>query len=202
MTQRKLKKKAKTEKSSELKLELGVLCSILLVPDMCDDVVSVVRASDFYDEANRTLVRKKEFNIGIATATDKGLTVVVVRDADKKSVFEIAREIETLAEKARAGKATIQDLTGSTFTITSLGKSGGLGATPVINHPEVAILGIHKIEPRAKVNAETRQVEVRDCMNVSGSYDHRWIDGHIAAEFQQAVIQLLSQPNLLLLGTA
>jgi pyruvate dehydrogenase E2 component (dihydrolipoamide acetyltransferase) len=153
------------------------------------------------DEANRTLVRKREYNIGIATATDRGLTVVVIRDADKKSVFEIAREIETLAEKARAGKATREELTGSTFTITSLGKSGGLGATPVINHPEVAILGIHKIEPRAKVN-DKREIEVRDCMNVSGSYDHRWIDGHIAAEFQQVVIQLLSQPNLLLLGTA
>lgn len=153
------------------------------------------------DENNRTLVRKKEYHIGIATATDRGLTVVIVRDADKKSVFEIAREIETLAEKARAGKATREELTGGTFTITSLGKSGGLGATPVINHPEVAILGIHKIEPRAKVN-DKREIEVRDCMNVSGSYDHRWIDGHVAAEFQQVVIQLLSQPNLLLLGTA
>ena len=153
------------------------------------------------DETNRTLVRKKEYHIGIATATERGLTVVVVRDADKKSVFEIARDIEQLSEKARAGKATREELTGSTFTITSLGKSGGLGATPVINHPEVAILGIHKIEPRAKVD-ENRQIAVRDCMNVSGSYDHRWIDGHIAAEFQQVVIQLLSQPNLLLLGTA
>src|SRR5581483_3970384 len=152
------------------------------------------------DETSRTLIRKKEYHIGIATATERGLTVVVVRDADKKSVFEIAREIETLAEKARAGKASREELTGSTFTITSLGKSGGLGATPVINHPEVGILGIHKIEARAKVN-EKREIEVRDCMNVSGSYDHRWIDGHVAAEFQQVVIQLLSQPNLLLLGT-
>ena len=153
------------------------------------------------DEGNRSLVRKREYHVGIATATDRGLTVVVVRDADKKSVFEIARDIETLAEKARAGKASREELTGSTFTITSLGKNGGLGATPVINHPEVAILGIHKIEPRAKVD-EDREIVVRDCMNVSGSYDHRWIDGHVAAEFQQMVIQLLSQPNLLLLGTA
>lgn len=152
------------------------------------------------DENNRTLVRKAGFHIGIATATDRGLTVVVVRDADKKSVFEIARDIETLSEKARAGKATREELTGSTFTITSLGKSGGLGATPVINHPEVGILGIHKIEARAVVDPQTRQVVVRDRMNLSGSYDHRWIDGHIAAEFQQVVISLLSQPNLLLLG--
>ncbi|HEX2021874.1 MAG TPA: dihydrolipoamide acetyltransferase family protein, partial [Candidatus Thermoplasmatota archaeon] len=153
------------------------------------------------DEAGRALVRKKEYHVGIATATDRGLTVVVVRNADKKSVFEIAKEIDVLAQKAREGKASREELTGSTFTITSLGKSGGLGATPVINHPEAAILGIHKIEPRAKVN-EDREVVVRDCMNVSGSYDHRWIDGHVAAEFQQMIIQLLSKPNLLLLGTA
>src|SRR5581483_4081073 len=153
------------------------------------------------DEQSRSLVRKREYHIGIATATERGLTVVVVRNADKKSIFEIAREIDALAEKARAGKASREELTGSTFTITSLGKDGGLGATPVINHPEVAILGIHKIEARAKVNEE-REVVVRDCMNVSGSYDHRWIDGHVAAAFQQVIIRLLSQPNLLLLGTA
>lgn len=153
------------------------------------------------DEANRSLVRKKEYHIGIATATERGLTVVVVRNADKKSIFEIAREIDTLAQKAREGKATREELTGSTFTITSLGKDGGLGATPVVNHPEVGILGIHKIEARAKVNDE-REIVVRDCMNVSGTYDHRWIDGHVAAAFQQVILRLLSQPNLLLLGTA
>lgn len=153
------------------------------------------------DENARALVRKNVYNIGIATATERGLSVVVVRDADKKSIFEIAREIAELSEKARTGKASREDLTGGTFTITSLGKTGGLGATPVINHPEVAIMGIHKLEPRAKVD-EDRNIVVRDCMNISGSYDHRWIDGHIAAEFQQVVIQLLSKPNLLLLGTA
>ncbi|HUR70061.1 MAG TPA: dihydrolipoamide acetyltransferase family protein [Candidatus Thermoplasmatota archaeon] len=152
------------------------------------------------NEHDKTLVRKKEFHIGIATATERGLMVVVVRDADKKSIFEIARDIEHLSEKARTGKASMADLTGSTFTITSLGKSGGLGATPVINHPEVGILGIHKIEARAAVDQTTRQVVVRDRMNISGSYDHRWIDGHIAAEFQQVIIQLLSQPTLLLMG--
>lgn len=153
------------------------------------------------DEGNRSLVRKREYHVGIATATERGLTVVVVRDADKKSIFQIAKEIDALAAKAREGKASREELTGSTFTITSLGKDGGLGATPIINHPEVAILGIHKIEPRAKVN-EDRDIVVRDCMNISGSYDHRWIDGHVAAAFQQVIIELLSKPNLLLLGTA
>ena len=191
------------EDAKELAHGMGVRLSYL--PFIVKAVVAGLKKypdiNAWTSEADRTLVRKKEYHIGIATATERGLTVVVVRDADKKSIFEIARDIETLAEKARTGKATREDLTGSTFTITSLGKSGGLGATPVINHPEVAILGIHKIEARAMVD-ENRQVVVRDCMNISGSYDHRWIDGHIAAEFQQVVISLLSQPNLLLLGTA
>jgi pyruvate dehydrogenase E2 component (dihydrolipoamide acetyltransferase) len=191
------------EDAKELAHGMGVRLSYL--PFIVKAVVAALKKypdiNAWTDEASRTLVRKKEYHIGIATATEKGLTVVVVRDADKRSVFELAREIETLAEKARAGKASLQELTGSTFTITSLGKTGGLGATPVINHPEVAILGIHKIEPRAKVTSD-RQIAVRDCMNISGSYDHRWIDGHVAAEFQQLVISLLQQPNLLLLGTA
>jgi len=151
------------------------------------------------DEEKRELVVKKEYHIGIAVATEKGLTVVVVKNADRKSLFEISREIETLSQKAREGKASIEELKGSTFTITSLGKTGGLGATPVINHPEVAILGVHKLEPRAKVT-EDRQIVVRDCMNLSGSFDHRVIDGHVAAEFVQYVIRLLGNPNLLLLG--
>ncbi|HWG91321.1 MAG TPA: dihydrolipoamide acetyltransferase family protein, partial [Candidatus Thermoplasmatota archaeon] len=153
------------------------------------------------DEGARELVVRKDYHIGIAVATEKGLTVVVVKDCDKKSIFQIAKEIDALADKARAGKASMEDLKGSTFTITSLGKTGGLGATPVINHPEVAILGVHKLEARALVD-EKRQVVVRDCMNLSGSFDHRVIDGHIAAEFVQHVGKLLSQPHLLLLGTA
>ncbi|MHB8606135.1 MAG: dihydrolipoamide acetyltransferase family protein [Thermoplasmatota archaeon] len=150
------------------------------------------------DEAKLELVRSPRYNIGIATATERGLMVVVVKDADQKSIFQIAGEIESLSEKARAGKAALDDLRGSTFTITSLGKDGGLGATPVINHPEVGILGVHKIEARAKVN-EKREIVVRDCMNLSGSFDHRVIDGHIAAAFVQRVGKLLSQPTLLLL---
>ncbi|MHB8585487.1 MAG: dihydrolipoamide acetyltransferase family protein [Thermoplasmatota archaeon] len=153
------------------------------------------------DENTRELVVRHTYDIGIATATDAGLMVVIVRNADKKSIFEIARDIETLSEKAKAGKASREELTGGTFTITSLGKDGGLGATPVINHPEVAILGVHKIEARAVVDSD-RKVVVRDMMNLSATFDHRVIDGHIGARFLQEVGKLLSQPNLLLLGTA
>ena len=153
------------------------------------------------DEASHDLVRKAAYNIGIAVATERGLMVVVVKDADRKSVFQIGQEIEDLAEKARAGKASMDDLKGSTFTITSLGKDGGLGATPVINHPEVAILGVHKIEKRAAVAPDGETIVARDFMNLSGSFDHRYIDGHVAAAFVQHVITLLAKPNLLLLGT-
>jgi pyruvate dehydrogenase E2 component (dihydrolipoamide acetyltransferase) len=153
------------------------------------------------DEAKMELVRSPRFNVGVATATERGLMVVVVKDADKKSVFQIAAEIDALAEKARAGKASLDDLRGSSFTITSLGKASGLAATPVINHPEVAILGVHKIEPRAKVN-EAREIVVRECMNLSATFDHRLIDGHIGAAFVQRVGELLAKPTLLLLGTS
>ncbi|HLE97037.1 MAG TPA: dihydrolipoamide acetyltransferase family protein [Candidatus Thermoplasmatota archaeon] len=154
------------------------------------------------DEHARELVVRKHFHVGIATATDRGLTVVVVRDADQKSIFQIASEIDALAAKAREGKASREDLVGSTFTITSLGKDGGLGATPVLNHPEVGILGVHKIEPRAVVDPDSREVVARDRMNLSATFDHRVIDGHVGAAFLQEVIRLLSQPQLLLLGTA
>ncbi|MGQ0536583.1 MAG: dihydrolipoamide acetyltransferase family protein, partial [Methanobacteriota archaeon] len=152
------------------------------------------------DEEKMELVVRRDYHVGVAAATERGLMVVVVRDCDKKSIFEIAKEIQELSEKARSGKATLDELKGSTFTITSLGKDGGLGATPVINHPEVAILGVHKIEKRAVVVDDA--VVARSRMNLSASFDHRVIDGHVGAAFLQHVIRLLSQPNLLLLGTA
>ncbi len=154
------------------------------------------------DEAAMELVRSPRYNIGIATATERGLMVVVVKDADKKSVFEIGKEIAELSERARTGKATREDITGSTFTITSLGKDGGLGATPVVNHPEVAIMGIHKLRRTPAVADDGETIVVRDYMNFSGSFDHRVIDGHIGAAFLQHVMRLVAQPNLLLLGTA
>ncbi len=154
------------------------------------------------DEAAMELVTRPHYNIGIAVATERGLMVVVVKHADKKSVFEIAKEIDGLSERARAGKATRDDISGSTFTITSLGKDGGLGATPIVNHPEVAILGIHKIRKTPAVAEDGETIVVRDYMNLSSSFDHRVIDGHIGAAFVQHVIRLLAQPNLLLLGTA
>jgi len=149
------------------------------------------------DETTQEIVLRKYYNIGIATATDAGLVVPVVKDADKKSVLGIAREIERLADEARTGKARLEDLQGSTFTITSLGAQGGLLATPIINFPEVAILGVHRIKSRPVVKAG--QIVVGDVMLLSLSFDHRVVDGHVGAAFAYDVIGTLEQPERLLL---
>jgi pyruvate dehydrogenase E2 component (dihydrolipoamide acetyltransferase) len=144
------------------------------------------------DEERQEIVIKHQYNIGIGVATNEGLTVPVVRHADQKDVFALAGEIQTLAEKARVGKLSIDELQGSTFTITSLGPLGGMFATPIINYPEVAILGIHRIQKRPVVRDE--QIVIRDMMYVSLSFDHRVIDGDVGARFANDVIEKLEHP--------
>ena len=149
------------------------------------------------DEAQGEIVLRKRYHIGVAAASQQGLMVTVLRDADKKSIFEIARELEELAEKARTGKASRDELTGSTFTISSLGNLGGVLATPIINHPEVAILGVHKIKPTPVVR--DGQIVIREIANFSISLDHRIVDGYEGAQFLQHVLALLSDPTLMFL---
>jgi pyruvate dehydrogenase E2 component (dihydrolipoamide acetyltransferase) len=149
------------------------------------------------DEQKNELVYKRYFHVGIATATEQGLIVPVLRDADKYSPLEIAREIQRLADGARAGKLAANELSGSTFTITSLGKQGGLLATPVLNHPEVGILGVHRVKEKPVVRQG--QIVVGNVMLLSLSFDHRIIDGHIGAAFAYDVISYLENPDLLLL---
>ena len=152
------------------------------------------------DAASNEIVFRKYFHIGVATATDAGLVVVVVKDADRKSIVEIARDIERMAGDARAGHSKVEDLQGSTFTITSLGPQSGLLATPIINYPEVAILGVHRIKERAVV--KNGQICVGDVMLLSLSFDHRVVDGHVGAAFAYEVIGYLEQPDRLLLEMA
>lgn len=149
------------------------------------------------DEAAGELVLHASCHIGVATATPRGLVVPVVRDAHRKSVAQLARDIEELAEAARAGRLTPGQLRGSTFTVTSLGASGGLFATPIINHPEVAILGVHRIQERPVVREG--QIVVRSMMNLTLTFDHRVADGEDAARLLAAVIGHLEQPEALLL---
>ena len=150
------------------------------------------------DDERQEIVLKHYYNLGIATATDEGLTVTVVHEADGKDLWSLAKEVERLAAAARDKRLSLQDVQGSTFTITSLGKEGGILATPIINWPEVAILGIHKIEKRPVVRDD--HIVIRDMMYVSCSFDHRIIDGHVGAAFVQSVRNYLEHPAMLFVG--
>ena len=151
------------------------------------------------DDEKGEIVLKKYYNIGIATDTEQGLLVPVIRDAEHKSITQLAAEISALSEKARAGQLSLNDIQGSTFTITNVGGIGGVFATPIINYPEVAILGVHKITKRPVV--KDNQVVVRDMTYISLSFDHRVLDGAMAAHFVNAIKQYLEDPKLLLLET-
>jgi len=153
------------------------------------------------DEATSEIVRRRAYHIGLATTTEAGLLVPVVRDADKKSLLELAQDIERLSQAARSGKATREELSGSTFTITSLGTLGGLHAAPIINFPEAAILGVHKIARRPMVEGPSDKIVVRDMMNLSISVDHRLVDGHEAARFVAEVKANLETTGLLFLDS-
>ncbi len=150
------------------------------------------------DEATQEMILRGDFNIGIAAATEEGLTVPVVRGADRLSLRELAQEIGRLGAAARDRKLKMEELTGGTFTITSLGQQAGLFATPVINHPEVAILGVHKMRKRPVVD-DDGNIVVREMMYLSLSFDHRVIDGQVGAEFTYAIIRYLEHPEMLML---
>ena len=151
------------------------------------------------DDEKQEIVVKRYYNIGIATATDAGLVVPVIHDADRKNLYALAAEVERLAEAARGGKLTPHDISGGTFTITSLGALGGILATPIINWPEVPIVGIHRIEKRPVVHGE--QVVVHDMMYLTCSFDHRVIDGHVGAAFVESLKEYLEHPALLFVET-
>ncbi len=148
-----------------------------------------------YDETTDEIVERQYYNVGIASATDAGLVVPVIHEADRLSLLEIAREIERLSEATKTGRASPEDLRGSTFTITSLGKQGGLFATPILNTPEVGILGIHQMKQKPVVR--DGQIVVGDVMLLSLSFDHRIIDGHVGAAFAYEIIGYLEDPRRL-----
>ena len=148
------------------------------------------------DDAHEELILRSVYHIGIAAAAPEGLIVPVVRDADRKSVAQLAREIQDLAERGRAGKLGRGELTGGTFTITSLGALGGLLATPILNYPEVGILGVHKIQ-RRPVYKPDGSIGPADLTNLSVSLDHRVIDGIEGAQFLAAVKGYLEDPHQL-----
>jgi pyruvate dehydrogenase E2 component (dihydrolipoamide acetyltransferase) len=149
------------------------------------------------DVASNELVLHDRYHIGIAAATDQGLVVPVVHDADQLSLLGLALEVERLAQAARENKLTVAELSGSTFTVTSLGKQAGLFAVPIINLPNVGILGIHRIKERPVVR--DGQIVIGQVMLLSLSLDHRIVDGHVGAAFAYDVIHYLEDPARLLL---
>jgi pyruvate dehydrogenase E2 component (dihydrolipoamide acetyltransferase) len=149
------------------------------------------------DEPAGEIVQRREYHIGIAAQTPEGLMVPVIRHADRRSLLDLAKEVERLAVAAKNGRVSPRDLGGSTFTITSLGSLGGIVATPIVNYPEVAILAIHKIAKRPTVVDD--KIVVRDMMNLSMSVDHRLVDGYDAATFVAEMKASLETPGLIFL---
>jgi 2-oxoisovalerate dehydrogenase E2 component (dihydrolipoyl transacylase) len=152
-----------------------------------------------YDAARGVLVRHRAMHVGIATQTPDGLKVPVVRNAQSLGLWEVAAEIRRLAERARTNKATREELVGSTITVTSLGKLGGIASTPIINAPEVAIIGLNKAVERPVVYQGA--VAVRRIMNLSSSFDHRFVDGYDAAAMIQALKERLEHPATIFIPT-
>jgi pyruvate/2-oxoglutarate dehydrogenase complex dihydrolipoamide acyltransferase (E2) component len=149
------------------------------------------------DEESNEIVFYDRFHIGVAVDTPRGLMVPVVRDADRQSPRQLAAELERLAEGARNGTLRADELLGSTFTVTSPGPYGGVMATPIILHPQAAILGVHRAADRAVVR--DGGVVVRKMMNLSVTFDHRILDGMTAARFMLDVVRLLEHPAVLVL---
>ena len=145
-----------------------------------------------------SIVYRHYVNMGIAVAAEQGLVVPVIRDADQKGLIAVSREIVDVATRARAGKLAIDDLTGGTFTITNGGVFGSLVSTPILNYPQVGILGLHKIQDRPI--AVQGQVVIRPMMYVALSYDHRIVDGQQAVMFVVRIKELIEDPAAMLVA--
>ncbi len=170
----------------------------LIIAAICKTLPEFPMINATYDDEGGKVTRHGSVHMGMATQTDAGLIVPVIRDAQDKNVWQLAMEIARLSEAARTGKAKQEELTGGTLTITSLGPLGGIATTPVINRPEVAIIGPNKIVERpAIIDGE---LEARKQMNLSISCDHRVVDGYDAASYVQSLKRLLETPVLIFAG--
>ena len=175
---------------------------LTLLPFIMKSVVEAVKEQPelnaHYDDEAETITRYTGVHIGVATQTDNGLVVPVVRHSETNSLWENASEVQRLADQTRQGRANRDDLSGSTITITSLGPLGAVATTPIINHPEVAIVGINKIMIRPFWDGQ--QFVPRNMMNLSCSFDHRVIDGWDAAVFVNRLKALLEKPAMLFMN--
>jgi 2-oxoisovalerate dehydrogenase E2 component (dihydrolipoyl transacylase) len=167
-----------------------------LIIAMCRTLGDYPQINATYDDEAQAITRSGAVHMGMATQTPNGLMVPVIRGAESRGIWDIAREILRLSEAARTGKASREELSGSTITISSLGPMGGIASTPVINRPEVAILAVNKVEE--KVVPVDGELEIRKRMNLSLSCDHRVVDGWDAANFMQDLKKLIENPLKLL----
>ncbi|TLY61357.1 MAG: 2-oxo acid dehydrogenase subunit E2 [Gammaproteobacteria bacterium] len=183
------------------KLEPGA-AALTYLPFLVLGLVRVLEAfpqcNALYDAERAVIVRHASVHVGVATQTAEGLKVPVVRDAQSRSLWDLAAEMRRVTEAARTNKATREELTGSTITITSLGKLGGIASTPIINAPEVAIIGVNRAYERPVVLDGA--IAVRRMMNLSSSFDHRFVDGYDAAAMIQALKELLEHPAAIFIG--
>jgi pyruvate dehydrogenase E2 component (dihydrolipoamide acetyltransferase) len=190
---------AHRKKFKEIALQKGIKLTYL--PYVVKALVSALREypvlNTSIDDATEEIIHKHYYNIGIAADTDKGLLVPVVKDADRKSIFQISKEINELATKAREGKLAPNEMKGASCTITNIGSAGGQWFTPVINHPEVAILGIGRIQDKPVVR--DGEIVVAPVLALSLSFDHRMIDGATAQNALNHIKRLLNDPELLLM---
>jgi 2-oxoisovalerate dehydrogenase E2 component (dihydrolipoyl transacylase) len=167
----------------------------LLIVAICKTIPQFPMINARYDDENGVVTLHGAVHLGMATQTDAGLMVPVIRDAQDRNIWQLATEIARLADAARSGSAKSEELSGSTLTVTSLGPLGGIATTPVINRPEVAIIGPNKIVERPMFVGDT--IEARKLMNLSISCDHRVVDGWDAANYVQALKKLMETPVLL-----
>jgi 2-oxoisovalerate dehydrogenase E2 component (dihydrolipoyl transacylase) len=177
------------------------VAKMTLLPYVVAALVQVLRdfpqCNAHYDAVKETIRRYRHVHVGIATQTPDGLKVPVVRDADQRSLADLAAEIRRIAEAARTNRATPAMLSGSTITVTSLGKLGGIASTPILNAPEVAIIGLNRMVARPVVRAGV--IAIRQMMNLSSSFDHRFVDGFDAAAMIHALKDRLEHPATIFL---
>lgn len=172
--------------------------TVLVIQAAINALKAYPRFNSTLDLAAEELVIKYEYNIGVAVETPRGLLVPVIRDAGRKSIFELAAELTDLAQRARDGKISQAELSGGTFTVTNLGGIGGTGFTPIINSPEVAILGVARTREEPVIRDGV--IQPRQMLPLTVSYDHRVIDGADGARFARAIAESLETPERLLLG--
>jgi 2-oxoisovalerate dehydrogenase E2 component (dihydrolipoyl transacylase) len=185
--------RAKLNANSDLPAHLTALAFVIRA--LINTIRSHPVVNAQFDDANGVVRRFQSVHLGIATQTERGLLVPVIHHAETMDIWRIAAEVARLSELARSGKAAREELAGSTITVTSLGALGGVAATPIINPPEVAVIGVNRIAERPV--ARDGAIVIAKMMNLSSSFDHRIVDGHTAAAFIKAVKDSLEKPDRL-----